>query len=72
MKKGQSVIIPIWSIHRDPQYWINPEIFDPSRFLKIRNKDRQQQGTYIPFGIGPRSCIGNHTNFVFETFKVNF
>ncbi|XP_044758905.1 uncharacterized protein LOC123316755 [Coccinella septempunctata] len=49
--------IPVWCIHRDPNLWENPEVFDPERFSK-ENKRNIYKGTYIPFGMGPRSCLG--------------
>ncbi|KAK8744601.1 hypothetical protein OTU49_000886 [Cherax quadricarinatus] len=54
----KSVIgIPIWSLHHDPRYWSDPETFSPDRFLP-HNKDQIKSGTYLPFGLGPRNCIG--------------
>lgn len=57
IEKGSSIIIPIYGIHRDPKYYPNPEKFDPERFSD-ENKDKIQPGTYLPFGSGPRNCIG--------------
>lgn len=44
-------------IHRDPQNWDHPEVFDMSRFSK-ENKSKIARGSYLPFGIGPRNCAG--------------
>ncbi|XP_068241539.1 cytochrome P450 3A24-like [Palaemon carinicauda] len=55
--KGQKVTIPIYSIHRDPQHYPNPEKFDPERFSP-ENKVSRSQMVYLPFGSGPRNCIG--------------
>ncbi|XP_011638416.1 cytochrome P450 4C1-like [Pogonomyrmex barbatus] len=54
---GTTVIISIHGVQRDPNYWPNPEIFDPDRFLpeNIRN---QHPCAYLPFSGGPRNCIG--------------
>lgn len=51
------ISIPVWSLHRDPKYWSDPEVFRPDRFLP-ENKDSINSGTYLPFGLGPRNCIG--------------
>lgn len=57
IEKGSAVWLPIYPIHRDSKYYPNPEKFDPERF-NDRNKGSIVPGTYIPFGIGPRNCIG--------------
>ncbi|XP_030746579.1 cytochrome P450 6a2-like [Sitophilus oryzae] len=57
IEKGQSVLIPCYGLHRDDRYWHEPDIFDPERFSE-KNKDKIVDGTYIPFGAGPRNCIG--------------
>ncbi|EAT33124.1 AAEL014610-PA [Aedes aegypti] len=56
--KGTCVWFPIHGLHHDPQYYPNPDRFDPERF-KDQNKGHIKMGTYIPFGIGPRNCIGS-------------
>lgn len=64
--KGLVVTIPIFAIHRDAQYYENPERFDPERFSD-ENKRNITPATYMPFGLGPRNCISKYTkkNFVF-------
>lgn len=57
VEAGTMVTVPTWSLHRDPLYWSNPEEFLPQRFLP-ENKDKIITGTYLPFGLGPRNCIG--------------
>ncbi|XP_062716546.1 probable cytochrome P450 9f2 [Aedes albopictus] len=57
MEKGTGVWIPIYGIHRDAKHFPEPDKFDPERFSEQRKGDIQS-GTYMPFGIGPRSCIG--------------
>lgn len=54
---GDRLVIPVWSIHRDPRHFDNPEVFKPDRFLP-ENKDKITRGTYIPFGEGPHMCPG--------------
>ncbi|XP_021702449.1 cytochrome P450 9e2 [Aedes aegypti] len=56
--KGQVIFIPIYEIQRDAQYYPNPERFDPERFSD-QNRGNLNQDTYLPFGIGPRNCIGS-------------
>lgn len=48
----------IYGIHHDPRLWSDPEKFDPDRFSNERIKSIPN-GAYLPFGAGPRLCIGN-------------
>jgi cytochrome P450 len=50
-------VIP-YVLHRLPEYWQDPEAFDPDRFSPERSADRPKF-VYLPFGAGPRQCIGN-------------
>ncbi|KAJ8981728.1 hypothetical protein NQ317_003793 [Molorchus minor] len=52
---GTSIAIFIHGIHKDPDYFPDPEKFDPSRFLQ---NDGTNPYSYIPFSAGPRNCIG--------------
>lgn len=54
---GTPVYIPIVSIHRSRKFFRNPNTFDPDRFSSERRSEIIS-GTYLPFGIGPRNCIG--------------
>ena len=56
---GTLVSVSIYALHRDPTLWDNPLAFDPDRFLPERSKGRSRW-QYLPFGGGPRSCIGDH------------
>lgn len=58
MNIGDAVWIPIYGIHSDPKYYPNPEKFDPERFSN-ENKHKINSSTYMPFGVGPRNCIGS-------------
>lgn len=56
---GTLVLFAIMAVQRDPDLWERPLEFDPDRFSadNVRGRDRWQ---YLPFGAGPRSCIGDH------------
>jgi cytochrome P450 len=53
-----SVTLLTWNAHRDPRFWEAPEQFDPDRFAPERS-DKRPAFAYLPFGAGPRQCIGN-------------
>uniref|UniRef100_A0A8C8FPV3 unspecific monooxygenase n=1 Tax=Oncorhynchus tshawytscha TaxID=74940 RepID=A0A8C8FPV3_ONCTS len=55
--KNCVVLVPTWTLHRDPEIWSDPEEFKPERFSK-ENKESIDPNTYMPFGAGPRNCIG--------------
>ena len=54
---GMSVTFPVSGLHRLPEFWPEPEKFDPERFT-AENKEKRNKYTYMPFGVGPRNCIG--------------
>jgi cytochrome P450 family 9 len=56
---GDNIMVPIYGLHRDPDYYPEPDRFDPERFSD-ENKHNINPVTYLPFGIGPRSCIGEY------------
>ncbi|XP_011705829.1 PREDICTED: cytochrome P450 9e2-like, partial [Wasmannia auropunctata] len=55
IKPGDSILFPAFPLHRDAKYYPHPEKFNPDRFFNS-NVDNS---VYMPFGIGPRICIGN-------------
>jgi len=56
---GSMVIVHVYGAHHKPKHWPDPETFDTDRFTKGTEKLRTPF-TYLPFGGGPRTCIGNH------------
>ncbi|GHC42209.1 Cytochrome P450 [Ulvibacter litoralis] len=56
IKKDTLVGVSFYEIHRNPKYWDQPDVFDPTRFLGDNKK--KTAGCYFPFGAGPRMCIG--------------
>lgn len=57
LPKRMRVVIPTYAIHRDPEYYPDPDTFNPEHFTEEAKKNRPQF-TYMPFGEGPRICIG--------------
>lgn len=55
--RGTIVYLDYYAIHRNPEYWPEPDKFDPERF-SVENKPKIVSGSYCPFGVGPRFCIG--------------
>ncbi|MDX5320025.1 MAG: cytochrome P450, partial [Bacteroidota bacterium] len=58
LQKDTPFLISIYGLHHNPAYWPNPKKFDPERFSKV-NKENQVKGSYMPFGLGQRICIGS-------------
>jgi cytochrome P450 len=56
---GSTVIVFVYGAHHAPRHWENPERFDPERFTRA-NQKLHTPFTHLPFGGGPRGCIGNH------------
>ncbi|XP_055679441.1 probable cytochrome P450 9f2 [Lutzomyia longipalpis] len=56
--KGDAFWVPILAYHYNPEYFPDPDKFDPERF-NDENKEKINTSTYLPFGVGPRNCIGS-------------
>lgn len=59
VRAGTLVVVGVYAVHRDPALWSRATAFDPDRFRPdvARRIDRWQ---YLPFGAGPRTCVGDH------------
>lgn len=59
VEAGSLLLFGVYAVQRDPALWNEPLRFDPDRFVgdAAKGRDRWQ---YLPFGAGPRSCIGDH------------
>jgi cytochrome P450 len=55
LRAGSMLVMSPWVVHRDPQWWPEPDAFRPDRW----GTDDRARYTYFPFGGGPRQCIGN-------------
>lgn len=58
IRKGSIIIVPIYAIHRHKALWRDPHAFAPDRFEGVSISDRDLRFKYLPFGAGPRVCIG--------------
>ena len=66
---GTEILISPYLIHRRGDFWSDPESFSPERFLDGRLQ-QQSSYAYLPFGAGPRSCIGSHTATLGAMFAI--
>lgn len=60
-EKNTILLFPVLSLHKDPEYYPNPEKFDPDRFSSENGgiKSFIERGVFLPFGLGPRICPGS-------------
>lgn len=65
IKKDMIAFIPIKGFHLDSKYYPKPEVFDPDRF-SAEEKAKRHPYVFLPFGAGPRNCIGNNKLFIIE------
>ena len=62
---AQSVVaMSPYTLHRHPLYWDRPEVFEPRRFMNDEVERKREPFSYIPFGAGPRTCIGSNLALV--------
>jgi cytochrome P450 len=57
LEKGIVIGLPFYGLHHDPEYFPEPDRFDPERFNEA-NKHNIKPFSYLPFGAGPRNCVG--------------
>lgn len=67
---GAEVLISPYTLHRHPRYWPEPDRFDPERFDPDRPTDRPRYA-HLPFGAGPRFCVGNHLGMMEASFIIS-
>ncbi|KAK1117076.1 hypothetical protein K0M31_016999 [Melipona bicolor] len=63
MERGSHLWLPIYAIQRDPRYFEKPDCFEPDRFLD-KGSNLVNSGAYLPFGVGPRNCIGKRFTLI--------
>ena len=61
VEEGVQVVVPVLGLHRDPKYYPDPDKFDPERF-STEEMEKRPNYVYLPFGEGPRICIGKLNN----------
>lgn len=68
IEKGTKIQIPTYSIHMDPKYYTDPFTFNPERFDERNGgvKFYVDQGIFLPFGNGPRICLGKLTPIIWN------
>jgi enediyne biosynthesis protein E7 len=64
---GADVVVCPYTLHRHPEFWSEPERFDPERFDPARSGSRPSYA-YLPFGAGPRFCVGNSLGLMEAAF----
>jgi len=65
--QASKVFLSIYNIHRHSNYWKQPEVFKPERFDELNLGHKL---AYMPFGAGPRFCIGNHLAMMETTLVI--
>lgn len=70
IEKGTAIIISLLGLHRDEQFFPDPENYDPDRFTE--EKHAYDENMYMPFGAGPRNCIGKFRSEIQTIFNIFF
>ena len=71
IRAGTTVVLGPWSIHRHPEVWDDPLTFDPGRFAPdVEAAAHRHRYAWMPFGGGPRGCIGQHFSIVEATIAL--
>jgi cytochrome P450 family 6 len=70
VEKGTRIMIPVMALHHDPKHYPDPERFDPERFSEVEKKKRPHF-SYLPFGEGPRNCIGESYFLIHYTYVMD-
>lgn len=63
LREGDRVTISVMGLHYDPEYFPEPDRFNPDRFSEA-NKRGITSFSYLPFGEGPRFCLGNRFSII--------
>ena len=58
VQPGDIMVVSPWVLHRHRRHWTDPDVFDPERFMP--GAPPVDRYAYLPFGVGPRVCIGAH------------
>ncbi|MDX7992800.1 cytochrome P450 [Xenorhabdus littoralis] len=61
---GASVSVSPYITHRDPRFWKDPNVFNPSRFLEVSARERYARYEFFPFAAGTHRCIGERLAFM--------
>lgn len=67
IEPGTQIRISVLGVHRDPEFYPEPEKFDPERFTE-ENKSKRPPCSFLAFGEGPRNCIGKIRSL--QNFKI--
>jgi cytochrome P450 len=68
LPKDATVLVSVYHSHRHPEFWIEPDRFDPKRFLD--DGHQRIRPAFMPFGIGQRKCIGIHFAYLEATILI--